>query len=165
MAVDFAGKQRDRGGEGWGLRNTKLRVSRKLIFASGLLICFSCHLDTRLRAKISTSSHDINLAHLENHIWDYVTRTPLDILATALGEYGVENEVAAKLFSAYDRFIAMMSNKEIREHLKKLKAEESRKDEIFSKMQVISAEFEDALHNIFFENDILAPLTRKYGVF
>jgi len=34
MAVDFASKQRDRRGKGWGLRNAKLRMSRKLIFAS-----------------------------------------------------------------------------------------------------------------------------------
>jgi hypothetical protein len=165
MAVDFASKQRDRGGKGWGLRNTKLRMSRKLIFASGLLICFSCQLDTKLQAKISTVSRDINLAHLENHIWNYVTRTPLDILAAAVGEYGIENEVAAKLFSAYDAFIAMMSDKQSREHLKDLKSEESRKDEIFSKVQAISKEFEGALHHIFFENETLAPLTRKYGVF
>ena len=45
MAVDFASKQRDRAGEGWGLRNAKLRMSRKLIFASGLLVCFSANLD------------------------------------------------------------------------------------------------------------------------
>jgi hypothetical protein len=30
MAVDFASKQRDRAGEEWGLRNAKLRMSRKL---------------------------------------------------------------------------------------------------------------------------------------
>ena len=45
VAVDFAAKQRDRSGTGWGLRNAKLRMSRKLIFAAGLLICFDCHLN------------------------------------------------------------------------------------------------------------------------
>jgi hypothetical protein len=59
MAVDFASKQRDRGGDGWGLRNAKLRMSRKLIFVSGLLTCFSCHLDSHLQSKISTESRDI----------------------------------------------------------------------------------------------------------
>jgi len=62
MAVDFASKQRDRGGEGWGLRNAKLRMSRKLIFASGLLTCFSCHLDPELQSKISTDNRDMNHA-------------------------------------------------------------------------------------------------------
>jgi len=59
MAVDFASKQRDRGGEGWGLRNAKLRMSRKLIFASGLLVCFACNLDESLQAKISSENHGI----------------------------------------------------------------------------------------------------------
>src|SRR5580700_10614058 len=56
MAVDFASKQRAREGEDWGLKVSKLRMSRKLIFASGLLTCFGCYLDTKLRAKISTAS-------------------------------------------------------------------------------------------------------------
>ena len=51
MAVDFASKQRDRAGEGWGLRNAKLRMSRKLIFVSGLLVCFGCNLDMNLQNK------------------------------------------------------------------------------------------------------------------
>ena len=44
MAVDFAAKRRDRDGAGWGLRNFKLRMSRKLIFAAGLAACLSCKL-------------------------------------------------------------------------------------------------------------------------
>lgn len=45
MAVDFAYKLRTRSAKGWPIRNTNLRMSRKLIYVSGLLACFRCHLD------------------------------------------------------------------------------------------------------------------------
>ncbi len=44
VTVDFVEKQRGQAGHGWGLRNAKLRMSRKLIFATGMLSCFSCEL-------------------------------------------------------------------------------------------------------------------------
>jgi hypothetical protein len=47
MAVDFAYKLRKRSGKGWAIRNTKLRMSRKFIYASGLLACYRCHLEAR----------------------------------------------------------------------------------------------------------------------
>src|SRR5580704_7693930 len=99
MAVDFASKQRDRAGEGWGLRNTKLRMSRKLIFASGLLVCFGCNLDEGLQERISTTDSDIKL-DLVNHIRDQVKLTPLEILATAIEQDDVSKTVGEELFRA-----------------------------------------------------------------
>jgi predicted nucleotidyltransferase len=45
MTVDYAYKDRARGGAGIPLRNIKLGLSRKLIFVSGLLACYTCHLN------------------------------------------------------------------------------------------------------------------------
>jgi hypothetical protein len=57
MAVDSAQKRRDRG-DGWALRNIKLRLSRKLIFVAGLWACLSCRLDPSLELKESRQKND-----------------------------------------------------------------------------------------------------------
>lgn len=165
MAVDFASKQRDRGGKGWGLRNAKLRMSRKLIFASGLLVCFQCNLDQRLQTKISTAEHDINLKHLANHIWECANSTPLDILASTIEGSGVDGEVAKTLFSAYNEFIAIMSDKEARTELKRMSPLDSRTNPIFARIRRVSKEFESGLNKLFFGNDDIRPLAEKCGVF
>ncbi len=171
MAVDFASKQRDRGGDGWGLRNAKLRMSRKLIFAAGLLTCFSCNLEEKLQANISTDERDIktarskNLAHLQHHILHYVSQTPLDIVAIAVKEYGIDRAIAEKLFSAYDEFLGLIGNPEKRVSLKNLCAENSRTDPVFRQVQDFSSRFSDALNQIFFNDPKLGPMTREYAVF
>ena len=165
MAVDFASKQRDRGGKGWGLRNAKLRMSRKLIFASGLLVCFRCSLDEKLQTKISTEDHDINLKHLANHIWECANSTPLDILASTIERFGVDSSIAKALFSSYDRFIGVMSNKEARAELKRMSPQDSRSNSVFAQIREASKSFESSLNELFFRNDDIRKLTEKYGVF
>jgi predicted nucleotidyltransferase len=164
MAVDFASKQRDRAGKGWGLRNAKLRMSRKLIFASGLLTCFSATLDPNLQSKISTDKNDIKLK-LINHIRDYVRLTPLDIFEKSMERYEVPQSIATDLFGAYAEFLGVLDDGESRNALDNLRSEDSRTDPTFQRIRKISEGFERALDHIFFENKEIAPLTRKYGVF
>jgi predicted nucleotidyltransferase len=164
MAVDFASKQRDRAGEGWGLRNAKLRMSRKLIFASGLLVCFSSNLDSDLQSQISTDKNDIRLK-LINHIRNHVRLTPLEILAKSMEQYEVPEPVAKELFEGYGSFLSLLDDEKSRMALKKLRAADSRTDPTFEQVRKISGSFESALDHLFFENRHIAPLTRKYGLF
>lgn len=164
MAVDFASKQRDRAGEGWGLRNAKLRMSRKLIFASGLLVCFGCNLDSQLQKKISADKSDIRL-DLVNYIRDQIKLTPLEVLAKAIEQYGVSKNVGEELFRAYAEFLMILDNQPSRDQLEELRAADSRTDPVFKRVRKISEAFERALDLLFFENPEIAPLTRKYGVF
>jgi predicted nucleotidyltransferase len=164
MAVDFASKQRDRAGEGWGLRNAKLRMSRKLIFASGLLVCFGCNLDAELQKKISAEKSDTRL-DLVNYIRNQIKLTPLEVFANAIEQYSVAKSLGNEIFAAYAEFLTILDDKKSREQLENLRAAESRTDPTFKRVRRISQMFEQALDLLFFENPKLAPLTRKYGVF
>ena len=164
MAVDFASKQRDRGGEEWGLRNAKLRMSRKLIFASGLLVCFDVYLNPGLQTQISTDKSDIKLKLLQ-HIREHVRLTPLQILAKSIERYGVPDSVAKELFNAYAEFLNVLNDETARNALKTLRSEDSRTDITFKRIRKISEAFKAALDHIFVENKQIAPLTREYGVF
>src|SRR6266403_3664810 len=96
MAVDFASKQRDRAGKGWGLRNAKLRLSRKLIFASGLLVCFGCYLNADLQEQISDDPN-ITKSNLVNFIHGLAKSTPLEIVGDAIVRYAVPKSVGEEL--------------------------------------------------------------------
>jgi predicted nucleotidyltransferase len=164
MAVDFANKQRDRAGKGWGLRNAKLRMSRKLIFASGLLVCFSSRLDADLQNKISTDTNDVRF-QLGNHIRDYVRLAPLQILERFIKRYDIPDSTARDLFDSYAKFLRILDDEASRKALDALRSEDSETDSTFQQIREISETFQGALDDIFFENRQIARLTREYGVF
>lgn len=160
VAVDFAFKRRDREAEGWALRVLKLRMSRKLTFASGLLACFSCDFVD------SVAAADDRAQAIIEHLLSETRRTPLERLA-ALALTHSFHEAARVLFGAYDAFLQILDDEELRLRLKRLSPEDAAGEPLQARAQEIGNEFQRGLDMIFFgENGTAIPeLTRIYGVF
>jgi predicted nucleotidyltransferase len=160
VAVDFAYKRRERAAEGWALRTIKLRLSRKLTYASGLLACFSCALNS------SIAEADDRSQAVLNHLLMQVKQTPLERVASTVHSAKMF-EPAAKLFGSYDRFLALLDDESSRSHLGRLSPEQAGKDPIYAEARSVGRDFQQALDGIFFaENGTRIPeLTRTYGVF
>ena len=165
VTVDFVDKQRVQGGHGWGLRNAKLRMSRKLIFATGMLSCFSCELLSTSDAREELMKNHSTIA-MEEHLRTFVQKTPLEILATFLLERKIKRETSVKLFSSYNAFLALLGDADKRDRLKKLPLDEIPTDAVFGEVRNISHVFQEGLTALFFDDDEkLRELTIFYGVF
>lgn len=160
VAVDFAYKRRLRGSQGWALRTVKLRLSRKLTYASGLLACFSCALIPSL-ADANDRSKAV-LDHLEN----LVRLTPLELVAKVLSDEGLYDP-AGQLFDTYEQFLLMLDDAATRRKLHSLKREDASSDDTYKQARAISHRFQAALNAIFFESgpSEIPALTKRYAVF
>lgn len=162
FAVDFAYKFRSRSGEGWAIRNIKLRMSRKLLYVAGLLACFRCNLDPEFRDVPwgdESKRHDILDA-----VYSVFSDRPLDIVAAFVMQHEHMKSTAVSLFTAYDEFLGILLNSEQREHLKVLEA--GQQDALYERARDISHRFRKAVLDLFFDETTgLLPLTRLYGLF
>jgi hypothetical protein len=165
MLVDFAFKQRSRAGEGWALRNLKLRMSRKLIFLAGLVTCFMPVIalsEEEQEAVFKERDHQRLLDRLE--VWTRMT--PLEIVAEALLREAIEPSLASQLFDSYEAFASLVSDPEAREHLEKLPVARIEDDEIFQRGRDIAHGFQGAISAIFLHGDTrLTRLTVDLGIF
>lgn len=179
MAVDFAQKQRDRYGKGAALRNLKLRLSRKLLFASGLLTCFACELGVAPESTLrkGTSLCGKEQAQCVECLSSFMRHTPLEVVALVLLHLLSSNlaarkhpevcATASKVFGAYDQFLGMLDDGSSRDHLERLKPEEIDGDEVFERGRALSRQFNEGMIDLFFRlnGDTLGRLTEQYGVF
>jgi predicted nucleotidyltransferase len=163
MAVDYASKQRERGRKGWAIRNIKLRMSRKLIFVKGLLICYECILKPLAQSQIAANL-ERKLPPLVSHLRQSVSRTALEVLADTWLDFP-NDASASRMFAAYDRFLGSLDDLQQRKHLEDLKPDDAANDELFQRMRGIGHTFQDSLNDLFFGTPALLDLTRKYGVF
>lgn len=166
MAVDFAYKLRTRSGKGWAIRNAKLRMSRKLIYVSGLLACFRCHLDYS-DAERKTLFQDPNRKQeVIEHLEEIFRTTPLEIIASVLYKHNHLDEAARNILGSYNEFIGMLSDAESRSRLENLAEESAEADPIYQHARELSHTFRDGLLAFFFDpSSELESLTKNYGVF
>jgi hypothetical protein len=156
MCVDFAYKQREQLGSKWALRNIKLRMSRKLIFVKGLLMCFSCYGNGELKNK----------DHVKDYLTSMVLTRPLDFIISVLLDNKANEESLLKLLDSYDEFITILDTSDIREHLKKLNMYEVYDDKSFIYARGVCDRFQEALNNIFLDNEVrLKEFIYQYGIF
>lgn len=162
MAVDYASKHRLRRGKKWAIRNVKLRFSRKLIFAAGLIACFDAvrEIDGHRGALFGPSPV---LQPLATKLMEYARTTPLEVVAAALLKSGEGDPV--RLFAAYNEFIGVLAEESKRGHLEDLKEEAAATDPVFQSLRTCGGEFDNALTEFFFDSKRYGPLIRQYGVF
>jgi hypothetical protein len=161
----------DRGGDGWALRNAKLRMSRKLLFTAGLLMSYEVHLEppteqfeVDLFGEVQPKRSSLS-PFIEKMV-PLVRACPLDLLARAMVKWGASPKVIKQTFEAYDQFLALLNDQARREHLNKLPYEKSLKDPAFNEVRGISEAFQDGLNGFFLDGpDRIRELTLKYAIF
>jgi hypothetical protein len=162
MTVDYATKKWQRSSAGWALRNTKLRMSRKLLFVKGMLLCFLC--DEHFAGAPTAAEPELVQADLLRICFDLSRRPPVELLAETLLKYA-DAKTGKLIMGAYDRFLAMLNDLEMRETLKKLRFDEA-DNPLFEQQRQNTRDFRDGLETLFFgSNDRLTKLTQRYGVF
>lgn len=168
LAVDFAYKRRQRAGRGWALRTAKLRLSRKMTYASGLLICFDCAInppETVIAPGVDPESAALAIV---DHLSKLVSLPPLGLFAKLFLQFENLKPAASKLFGAYDEFLRLLNNDDIRSRLDELGQAEAATDPVYQQVRDIGHEFQGALDAVFFDPagcPEIHELTKTYGVF
>jgi predicted nucleotidyltransferase len=173
MAVDFPAKQRDRNGKGWALRNFKLRMSRKLIFAAGLMTCLNAHVRRDLLTSSAESADRDAQWALQEYLAAATNRPPLETLAEAILAYAALSNRAdtlgplAATITAYDEFLQVLNDPAKRARLDALDRETARGEALFTdECRAIGNRFQEGLSALFFGSyEPLTSACQRYGVF
>jgi len=165
MAVDSAQKRRNR--TKWALRNVKLRLSRKLIFVAGFWACLSCRLNPSSALKESRDNNNREgvRADMTDFLLSFSQQSPLEIVASAFIEYEAW-DAARRSFDAYEDFLKILDDPDLRSALEELRAPDATSDDTFKRARKDAEEFQAGLTKLFFgtDND-LTSIAQTDGVF
>jgi hypothetical protein len=150
IAVDFESKMRARRGDGWGLRNAKLRLSRKALFAGGLLPVLECY----------RYSNDDMLGYL----CERISVPPLDRIADAFVAHGAVDS-GVRVMNAYDAFLGILDDRDKRRELTELGIDTSSESPLFARIAELGEEFQAGLLALLFDDPELRRWVREYLIF
>jgi hypothetical protein len=140
-------------------------MSRKLIFAAGLLTCFSCSLNPSKVMRDAESRSGDTVQSFVNHLKQFVRKTPLEVLGEATLSYKVPQKVISELFESYDEFLALLGDEDKRRVLENLNFTDAQTNPLFADVRKIGYRFQDGLTKLFYETPDIRELTIMYGVF
>lgn len=149
ICVDFAGKEHE-GPEKWGLRNAKLRTSRKILFAGGLLPVLECF--------------RFDLKEIRGYLEAQLDMVPTDRIAQSFLEHNAV-EPGARTFGAYDEFVGRMNDEEFRKALSGVVRDNCGDSSAFANVQRIGRELQDGLLALLYETHALPQVVRDYAIF
>ena len=152
VCVDFEGKRAQSEGKDdpkWVTRNAKLRTSRKLLYAGGLVPVLLCHV--------------LPADQMAPFLRMWLKVPPTDRLAAAFLSCDAADEGARTLI-AYDRWLALMRDGDAREALKNMRREERAASSLWREIQQIGEDFQRGLMALLFTTP-LRPLAPQYAIF
>jgi predicted nucleotidyltransferase len=149
ICVDFVGKERGEP-EKWGLRTAKLRTARKLLFASGLLPALLCG--------------ELDRGEMRDFLIEQFAAPPADRVAYAF-LHADAADAGLRTLRAYDRWLALLDDADVRGHLAKLTREETARSDVFQEVRRLGVDIEQGLLALLFDTQPLRGLTREYAIF
>lgn len=149
ICVDFAGKERQ-GPEKWGLRNAKLRTSRKILFAGGLLPVLECF--------------RFDKDEMRDFLKGQLAMPPTDRIAQSFLEHNAV-DAGGRALGAYDEFVRRMNDGRFRKELREVVRKSSRESDAFAEVQRIAHDLERSLLALLYETRALPQVARDYAIF
>lgn len=149
ICVDFAGKEIE-GPRKWGIRNAKLRTSRKVLFAGGLLPVLDC-------ARLSSEA-------IPDFLRQQLMMPPTDRVAQSFLEHEAA-DAGARALGAYDEFLGLIDGEAFRRALYDVTRDTATGSSEFAKVVRLGRDLEKGLLALLFETDTLSRVVRDYAIF
>lgn len=157
IAVDFEAKRWRDLNEAWGLRYIKLLTLRKMMFASSLAAFLL--VGKKIESIVDPEERYNRL------IAELCSLSELPPLARLASAHDViaepSKELVLALIKDYNEIIDLLGQRGARAMLKSLSPE----DQTTKRFQELSGQIQARLEQLFFDDDLLKPLTRRYSLF